>query len=331
MADVKISQLPVATAVSATDVGPIVHGGITVKATASQLTTAALNATPVTVGQGGTGLSSYTLGDTLYASGTTTLSKLAGNTTTQIKFLQQTGTGSASAAPNWAVISPSSINTQYGAFHYDQQTTLNGTINSSVATIVVTSTTGFSTSGALIIGNEIISYTGKTGTSFTGCTRGVAGSQAASHTTGVGIGSAQIAAANTPSLVEINTTDLTNGVTLNQSTQELTVAITGVYSVAYSIQITSFHNAQSISEFWLKKNGTNLALSALFVTTPARENNSTPGASVAANTLFLSLTAGDKVTFHWQNPNGEISLVTYPSTATYPAAPALNISISQVS
>lgn len=42
MADVKISALPVATAVSATDVAPIVHGGITVKATATQLTNAAL-------------------------------------------------------------------------------------------------------------------------------------------------------------------------------------------------------------------------------------------------------------------------------------------------
>lgn len=42
MADVKISALPVATAVSATDVAPIVHGGITVKATATQFTNAAL-------------------------------------------------------------------------------------------------------------------------------------------------------------------------------------------------------------------------------------------------------------------------------------------------
>jgi hypothetical protein len=54
MADVKISQLPVATAVSATDVGPIVHAGITVKATGAQVVTAALNATPVTIAQGGT-------------------------------------------------------------------------------------------------------------------------------------------------------------------------------------------------------------------------------------------------------------------------------------
>lgn len=57
--------------------------------------------TPVGTVYGGTGLSSYTLGDTLYASASNTLATLAGNTTTTRKFLSQTGTGSASAAPVW--------------------------------------------------------------------------------------------------------------------------------------------------------------------------------------------------------------------------------------
>ena len=50
---------------------------------------------------GGTGQNGYTLGDTLYSSATNTLSKLSGNTTTTKKFLSQTGTGAASAAPVW--------------------------------------------------------------------------------------------------------------------------------------------------------------------------------------------------------------------------------------
>lgn len=53
---------------------------------------------------GGTGLSAYTLGDTVYSSAANTLSALAGNTTTTKKFLTQTGTGSASAAPAWGTI-----------------------------------------------------------------------------------------------------------------------------------------------------------------------------------------------------------------------------------
>jgi hypothetical protein len=51
--------------------------------------------------QGGTGLTAYAIGDTLYGSNINTLSPLAGNTTTTRKFLRQTGTGTASAAPAW--------------------------------------------------------------------------------------------------------------------------------------------------------------------------------------------------------------------------------------
>ena len=50
---------------------------------------------------GGTGQTTYTVGDTLYSGTTNNLAKLAGNTTTTKKFLAQTGTGAASAAPVW--------------------------------------------------------------------------------------------------------------------------------------------------------------------------------------------------------------------------------------
>ena len=58
---------------------------------------------------GGTGLNAYTLGDTIYSSAANTLLALAGNTTTTKKFLTQTGTGAASAAPAWGTISGSDV------------------------------------------------------------------------------------------------------------------------------------------------------------------------------------------------------------------------------
>lgn len=48
-------------------------------------------------------------------------------------------------------------------------------------TVNVISTTGFPTVGFISIGAEIIKYTGKTATSFTGCTRGADGTSAAAH------------------------------------------------------------------------------------------------------------------------------------------------------
>ena len=58
---------------------------------------------------GGTGQSTYTLGDIIYSDATNTLAKLAGQTTTTKKFLSQTGTGAASAAPVWDTIPAGSI------------------------------------------------------------------------------------------------------------------------------------------------------------------------------------------------------------------------------
>jgi hypothetical protein len=59
---------------------------------------------------GGTNLTTYTLGDTLYSSAANVLAKLAGNTTTTKKFLVQTGTGSVSAAPVWDVVNGADVN-----------------------------------------------------------------------------------------------------------------------------------------------------------------------------------------------------------------------------
>jgi hypothetical protein len=69
------------------------------------------NAVSGTLGatSGGTGQSTYTTGDLLYASAANTLSKLPGQTTTTQKFLAQTGDGSNSAAPTWVQVSGGDI------------------------------------------------------------------------------------------------------------------------------------------------------------------------------------------------------------------------------
>ncbi len=76
------------------------------------------------------------------------------------------------------------------------QTTLNGTINDTVTTITLTSVTGITAPGVIVLdrqdgsGNntaskrEYISFTGISGSDLTGVTRGVAGSTAQSHSSG---------------------------------------------------------------------------------------------------------------------------------------------------
>ena len=70
-----------------------------------------------------------------------------------------------------------------GTVSGEAQTSLNGGINASTTTIVLTDATLFPSSGTsfIQIGNEEISYTGLSGNTLTGVTRGVRNTTAASH------------------------------------------------------------------------------------------------------------------------------------------------------
>ena len=61
------------------------------------------------------------------------------------------------------------------------ETTLNGAISSSATSIILTSGTNFPSSGTVLIGTELITYTGKTTHTLTGCTRGTSSTTAAAH------------------------------------------------------------------------------------------------------------------------------------------------------
>ena len=64
-------------------------------------------------------------------------------------------------------------------------TTLNGSHSSSVGTLTLTSSTGFSSTGTVYIGGEQVTYTGVSGNDITGCTRGANSTTAATHASGV--------------------------------------------------------------------------------------------------------------------------------------------------
>lgn len=66
-------------------------------------------------------------------------------------------------------------------FSVGGETQLDGSVNSSVTTLTVDRTSAFPSSGTVLIDSEQITYTGKTATTFTGCTRGANGTTAASH------------------------------------------------------------------------------------------------------------------------------------------------------
>lgn len=107
MADTKISALTVATTpLAGTEVLPIVQSGVTKQVSVADLTAGrAVSASSLsltnalTAANGGTGQSSYTVGDLLYASGATALSKLADVVTGNALI-----SGGVGVAPSWGKI-----------------------------------------------------------------------------------------------------------------------------------------------------------------------------------------------------------------------------------
>ena len=76
----------------------------------------------------------------------------------------------------------------YGSFYQNGATELTANItNVSTTPIQVVSTAGFTNIGFILIEDEVIQYTGKTNTTFTGITRGVKGTTNVAHTAGVAV------------------------------------------------------------------------------------------------------------------------------------------------
>lgn len=104
-----------------------------------------------------------------------------------------TGNGGSSTVGGYQVNTGLNVGvggTGYGAGLFGGTTTsalanqLNGSINDSVTTITLVDASSFPTSGTVAINGELISYSGKSSNDLTGCTRGVNGTSAASHTSG---------------------------------------------------------------------------------------------------------------------------------------------------
>jgi hypothetical protein len=86
---------------------------------------------------------------------------------------------SAHSAASWPNAVPSD-STLYLTVN-NCQTALTSSINNVVTTIGVVGTACFPSNGFITIDTEVIKYTGKTGTTFTGCTRASDGTSAAAH------------------------------------------------------------------------------------------------------------------------------------------------------
>lgn len=133
----------------------------------------------------------------------------------------------------------------YGAFLFSRaQSTLSADATSSDTTISITVNPlvagFFFPSGSLLIGSEVLGYTGIFLTTFTGVTRGIQGSTAAAHVLGSAVTPCQTAAATTPTRLRFGNTLFSQGVSLVSVSNDVLLAASGSYVLTAVLQVANF-------------------------------------------------------------------------------------------
>ena len=222
-----------------------------------------------------------------------------------------------------------------GAFYQDGYTTLTANMtNNGTTPIQVTSTAGFISSGGLIIGSELITYTGKTSTTFTGITRGVYGSTNVAHTAGVSVSEAQTLASSTVSApLTLLQTTVSNGVHIDATDKTKIVHDTaGIYNIQFSIQMLTFDNTIDNVTIWFRLNGVDIPYSAGIATIPAIHGGA-PGTAIISWNLVQPMNAGDYIQLLFASTTGNTVAATYPpgTSPTRPASPSIIVTSTFVS
>lgn len=132
-------------------------------------------------------------------------------------------------------------------------------------------------------------------------------------------------AINTATAITMNTTSLSNGVTIGSPTSRLVVDQAGFYQIDASLQLSSSSASAKNVFFWLRKNGADVANS-----TNALTNNINGGYVSQALLRDISLQAGDYVELYWAADSTDVSLSAIAASAFAPAAPSAIVTVTQI-
>lgn len=371
MADQKISAMPAAATLNGTEIVPLVQAGANVQDTVTNVVNETLATAPATfrttLGLGtmavqnsdnisvtggaisgttvagyvptsrtistGTGLSGggdLSVNRTLSIANTGVVAATYG-ASTKIPVLAVNAQGQITTASE-VTLSASSINLAYGQFIQNGTTTLTAEMtNNSTSPIQVTSTAEFASAGYLIIEQEVVQYSGKTATTFTGITRGVKGTTNVAHAVNTPVSEAAAVASGTSSqAIGFDTTAYSNRVSI-ENFSEITFDSAGIYNVQFSLQFLNYTTSEDNVVVWFKKNGTDIAESSS-IQLVAGKHGSEPGASILALNSLVDVAAGGYIQLFWTSKSGNTVLGTAPAgtAPVYPIAPAVILTATQI-
>jgi hypothetical protein len=206
-------------------------------------------------------------------------------------------------------------------------------------------TTGTSGSSGSSGSSGTSATSGTTGTSGSSGTTGTSGSSATSGTSGTtgrngidGSSGASIAnwygaftstatqvvtAANTPTAITYTNDEYSNGIVFSGS--QLTVQHTGIYEIAYSLQIEHTGGGGADVNIWLRKNGTNIIRTDSILGLRSQSAKQLPFVSI-----IDSANANDYYEVYFQANASDVQVTAVAATGTIPAAPSIITNIKQI-
>lgn len=131
-------------------------------------------------------------------------------------------------------------------------------------------------------------------------------------------------AVNTANAITWSSALIASGISIGAPTSRIVVANAGLYNFSASFQLTSGSASVKNVWIWYRKNGTDIANSALITSM-----DSGTAIRVPSRTFLISLVAGDYVELMWAADDVNVTLDAIPATAFAPAAPAALLTVNQ--
>jgi hypothetical protein len=143
----------------------------------------------------------------------------------------------------------------------------------------------------------------------------------------------QTTTTNTATLMTLNTTDFSNGVSISSS--KITVANAGIYNLQFSVQLENLNNAPQDVYIWLRQgndggSSTDITGSTGVVGMPARKNPGDPFHSIYGWNYFLSMQVNDYVQIYWSTTSSDVSIQYYAASGT-PTKPSTQSVVATLS
>jgi len=146
----------------------------------------------------------------------------------------------------------------------------------------------------------------------------------------------QTTTANTATLMTFNTTDFSNGVSID--TSKIRVASAGIYNLQFSVQLQNLNNAPQDVFIWLRQgndggSSADITGSTGKVGLPARKNPGDPFHSIIGWNYFLSMNIDDYVQIYWSTSSADVSIQYYAASGspTKPSTQSVVATLSFVS